>query len=99
MSSSFPVEFGRSLALMLLEIRAELEDFEFQSLVESAPETGHFVTAEGNQALTSRSADFVCNQPLKRLCRKDDSYCSSANRNAFNPIMRWARNVPKAMIC
>ena len=59
MSSSFPIEFGRSLALMLLEIRAELEDCEFQSFVESAPTTGHFVSAEGSQALTSRSADFV----------------------------------------
>ena len=88
MYSSFPLEFGRSLALMLLEIRAELEDFEFQSLVESAPETGHFVTAEGNQALTSRSADFVCNQPLKRLCRNDDLWllCKSQCLQSHNEV-------------
>ena len=34
-------------------------DCEFQSSVESAPTTAHFVSAEGHQTLTSRSADFV----------------------------------------
>ena len=59
MFSSFPCELGRTLALMLLEIRAELEDCEFHCFVENSSKKEQFALEEGSQVLTCTSSDVV----------------------------------------
>ena len=65
MSSSFPCELGRTLALILLEIRAELEDWEFHCFVENSSKKDQFTVAEASQVLTCTSSDVVGIQPFK----------------------------------
>lgn len=65
MSSSFPYVFGRTLALILLEISAELEDWEFHCFVENSSKKDQFTVAEASQVLTCTSSDVVGIQPFK----------------------------------
>ena len=59
MSSCFPTDFGRTLALMLLEIKAELDDLEYCLLDGPTHLAEMAAGAEQIQAVACRSTELI----------------------------------------
>ena len=59
MSSCFPTDFGRTLALMLLEIKAELDDLEYCLLDGPTNSPEMSPGAEQIQAVVRHSTELI----------------------------------------